>query len=186
MCRKCIWAVESLPEDQRILYQGGSMPPFLIRASSRRFSASNAAYSLKAAEKCARCCEAVASLCAKYSNIFKLLCLCLSNVSLKAAVQNRFNVPVDMTRVPHTERTHDMTRIALTFGALTLLAAPAFAQMTLMDADENGTYSMEEMLMAYPDMTEDTFAAIDTDESGEVSIEELATAQTEGLLPPME
>jgi len=88
--------------------------------------------------------------------------------------------------VPYTERTHDMTRIALTFGALTLLAAPAFAQMTLMDADENGTYSMEEMLMAYPDMTEDTFAAIDTDESGEVSIEELATAQTEGLLPPME
>ncbi|WP_339691959.1 EF-hand domain-containing protein [Celeribacter baekdonensis] len=79
-----------------------------------------------------------------------------------------------------------MKRMALTFGALTLCAAPAFAQSSLVDTDKNGTYSMEEMVMAYPNMMEDTFAAIDADESGEVSIEELAAAQNEGLLPPME
>ncbi|SFK10407.1 hypothetical protein [Celeribacter neptunius] len=79
-----------------------------------------------------------------------------------------------------------MKKIAFTLGALTLAAAPAFAQTELVDSDENGTYSMAEMLVAYPDMSEETFAAIDTDESGEISIEELAAAQTDGLLPTME
>ncbi|WP_321367043.1 EF-hand domain-containing protein [uncultured Celeribacter sp.] len=79
-----------------------------------------------------------------------------------------------------------MKPIALTLGALTLMAAPAFAQDTLVDADENGTYSMEEMLVVYPDLTEETFAQIDADASGEISLEELAMAQTDGLLPSME
>jgi len=79
-----------------------------------------------------------------------------------------------------------MKRIALALGSLTLLAAPAFAQTTLVDADENGSYSMEEMLTVYPGLTEDGFIAMDTDESGELSIEELAAAQTDGLLPAME
>ncbi|WP_417253389.1 EF-hand domain-containing protein [Celeribacter sp.] len=79
-----------------------------------------------------------------------------------------------------------MKPIALTLGALTLFAAPAFAQTTLLDSDENGTYSMEEMLMVYPDLTEENFSMIDADASGEVTIEELAMAQSEGLLPAME
>ncbi|NVK45816.1 MAG: EF-hand domain-containing protein [Rhodobacteraceae bacterium] len=79
-----------------------------------------------------------------------------------------------------------MKPIALTLGALTLMAAPAFAQGTLMDSDGNGTYSMEEMLMVYPSLTDDAFAAIDADGDGELTIEDLATAQTDGLLPTME
>ncbi|WP_066707377.1 hypothetical protein [Celeribacter ethanolicus] len=79
-----------------------------------------------------------------------------------------------------------MKSVARTLGALTLLAAPAFAQSTLVDSDGNGTFSMAEMRAVYPDLSEETFAAIDADASGEVSIEELAAAQTNGLLPTLE
>ncbi|PTQ74939.1 calcium-binding protein [Celeribacter persicus] len=79
-----------------------------------------------------------------------------------------------------------MKSVALTLGALTLLAAPTFAQSTLVDTDGNGTFSMEEMLAVYPDLTEEAFAAIDADASGEITVEELASAQTNGLLPMME
>ncbi|ATG49839.1 calcium-binding protein [Celeribacter ethanolicus] len=80
-----------------------------------------------------------------------------------------------------------MKSVARTLGALTLLlAAPAFAQSTLVDSDGNGTFSMAEMRAVYPDLSEEAFAAIDADASGEVSIEELAAAQTNGLLPTME
>lgn len=79
-----------------------------------------------------------------------------------------------------------MKHIAFTLSALTLAAAPAFAETTLVDTDENGSYSMEEMLVVYPDLSEADFITMDTDASGEISIEELADAQTKGLLPSME
>ena len=61
-------------------------------------------------------------------------------------------------------------------------AASAVAETALVDADENGTYSMAELVAAYPALSQDLFLSIDADEDGEVSAEELAAAQEAGLI----
>ena len=66
--------------------------------------------------------------------------------------------------------------------ALSLSAVAAHAETMVEDTDGNGTYSYEEMMAAYPDLTEDAFAAIDTDESDDVSVDELAAAVESGLI----
>jgi len=70
--------------------------------------------------------------------------------------------------------------IALTtFIAMT---APAFAQdetFVALDADADGAISMEELMVAMPDLTEADYAAADTDGDGSLSEEEfLAYAAT--------
>ncbi|WP_135506367.1 EF-hand domain-containing protein [Roseovarius aestuariivivens] len=62
-----------------------------------------------------------------------------------------------------------------------LVAAPSFAA-TPEDTDGNGSYSMDEVAAAYPDLTEEDYAEIDLDASGDVSAEELTTAMESGLL----
>lgn len=69
-----------------------------------------------------------------------------------------------------------MKKIALTIGMTSLLAAPLFAQAAIEDTDGSGAYSFTEVAAAYPDVTEETFLAIDTDASGEVSDMELSVA----------
>mgnify|MGYP001124262670 CR=1 FL=1 len=66
--------------------------------------------------------------------------------------------------------------------ALSVAAAAAHAETMVEDTDGTGTYSYEEMMVAYPDMTEDTFAEIDTDESEDVTVDELAAAIEAGLI----
>lgn len=70
----------------------------------------------------------------------------------------------------------------LFLAAVMALTAVQASAATVEDADGNGSYSMEEMAAAYPDMGEETFADIDTDESGEISPEELAAAVESGAL----
>ncbi|MGC9371586.1 MAG: EF-hand domain-containing protein [Paracoccaceae bacterium] len=74
------------------------------------------------------------------------------------------------------------TLIATAFA--TLLAGPLAAQdMTeVADTDGNGTFSMEELKVAYPDLTEEAFAEIDTSADGEVDTAELEAALEAGLL----
>ena len=67
------------------------------------------------------------------------------------------------------------------FLIATLLAATA-AQAEVEDTDGNGTYSMEELKAAYPDVTEDTFAIVDVNGDGAVDSDELAAAENAGLL----
>lgn len=71
------------------------------------------------------------------------------------------------------------TFIALlaTFG----FAAASLAS-TVEDADGDGGFSMDEMLVAYPDLTGDTFLQIDADGDALVSEEELAAAIAAGLI----
>lgn len=69
----------------------------------------------------------------------------------------------------------------LFLAALAVTAVQAGAA-TVADTDGNGAYSMEEMIVTYPDLTEDAFAGIDTDESGEVSEDELVAAVENGML----
>lgn len=70
----------------------------------------------------------------------------------------------------------------LFLAAVMALTAVQASAATVEDADGNGSYSMEEMAAAYPDMGEEAFADIDTDESGEISPEELAAAVESGAL----
>ena len=63
---------------------------------------------------------------------------------------------------------------SLALATLMLTATSAIALPT--DADGNGTYSMAEMMQAYPDLTEDEFATIDANGDGEVDAVELADA----------
>ena len=50
------------------------------------------------------------------------------------------------------------------------------------DTDGNGTFSMEEMQVAYPDITEEIFTEIDTSADGEVDTAEWEAAVGAGLL----
>ncbi len=73
-----------------------------------------------------------------------------------------------------------MQRIAAVLIALGLAGA-AVAQ-EVVDADGNGTYSMEELAAAYPDLTEEIFVTVDANADGEVDADELAVAQAAGTL----
>lgn len=61
-------------------------------------------------------------------------------------------------------------------------ASTAIAQTMVEDSDGDGLYSMDELMVVYPDMTEDTFAAVDTNGDGSVDADELAAAQEAGTL----
>lgn len=76
-----------------------------------------------------------------------------------------------------------MKTFALTLTAAALASAPLFAQVMVEDTDASGGYSQEELVAAYPSVTEEVFIAIDADASGEVSEDELTAAQEAGLLP---
>ncbi len=67
-------------------------------------------------------------------------------------------------------------------AALAVSAVQASAMTEVTDADGNGSFSMEEMVAGYPDLTEEQFAAVDADGSGDVSEEEMAAAVEAGVL----
>ena len=83
--------------------------------------------------------------------------------------------------------THSTKIIAATL-ALTLGAGAAVAQDMDMSADTNGdgAFSYEELLTVHPDLSEQTFLAIDTDANGAISPEEMAAAMDSGLMPKSE
>jgi hypothetical protein len=63
-----------------------------------------------------------------------------------------------------------------------LATSAAYAQTLVEDTDGDGVYSMEELMVVYPALTEDVFGAIDANEDGAVDAEELAAAQEAGVL----
>lgn len=72
------------------------------------------------------------------------------------------------------------------FGlALIALAGPALAA-TQADADGDGRLSWDEARAAYPDLTEDAFAAIDVNADGELDEEEVTAAREAGMMPMTE
>jgi hypothetical protein len=75
--------------------------------------------------------------------------------------------------------TKTLTLFALALG---LSAGAAMAQTVVTDTDGNGTWSIEEMTAAYPDMTPETFATIDADQSGEIDADELQAARENGVI----
>ncbi|CUI00472.1 EF-hand domain-containing protein [Leisingera aquaemixtae] len=78
-----------------------------------------------------------------------------------------------------------MKKFALTAAAVAALAASPLAAMesiTEADTDGNGTYSLEELQAAYPDLTAETFATIDSNADGEADLAEVQAAEEAGLL----
>ncbi|MCK8463516.1 hypothetical protein MUY35_06600 [Aliiroseovarius sp. S1339] len=63
-------------------------------------------------------------------------------------------------------------------GSTTLMAQDA-----VLDANEDGEITMEELVAAYPDVTAEAFSAADADASGTLSADELAAAQEAGTIP---
>ena len=69
-----------------------------------------------------------------------------------------------------------------TIALLTFAATPLLAETMVEDTDQSGSYSMEELVVAYPDLTEALFTEIDADASGEVTEEELTAAIDAGVI----
>lgn len=69
--------------------------------------------------------------------------------------------------------------LALTLG---LAGLAANAQTVVSDTDGNGTFSIEEMTAAYPEMSAGLFSQIDVDGSGQVDADELQAARENGLI----
>lgn len=77
-----------------------------------------------------------------------------------------------------------MNKYALALAALSTLAVTsAQAQTVVTDTDGNGTYSLEELQAAFPDLTQEVFTAADTDADGALSADELKAAQDAGNIP---
>lgn len=77
-----------------------------------------------------------------------------------------------------------MTKVALAFATISALAVGAAqAQTVVTDTDGNGLFSMEELIVAFPDLTPEVFTAADADADGSLSADELAAAQTAGTIP---
>lgn len=75
-----------------------------------------------------------------------------------------------------------INKLATAAALFGLAATPLMAETMVQDTDENGAYSMEELTVAYPELTEEIFGQIDVDQSGEVSPEELTAAVDAGLV----
>ena len=76
-----------------------------------------------------------------------------------------------------------MKNLAFTLAVGLASTGMAFAQsMTELDADGSGSLSLEELQVAYPSATEDTFVTIDANADGVVDEAELAAAVEAGTL----
>ena len=75
-----------------------------------------------------------------------------------------------------------MRRVAVGAMLAALFAAPTFAAISDYDTDGDNLVSFDEMVVAYPDLTEDLFAQIDTSTDGLVDEAELTTALEANLI----
>lgn len=74
-------------------------------------------------------------------------------------------------------------RMKLILAALLGLGATAAAAETAVeDANGDGVYSMEELVVTYPNLSEDVFTIMDGNGDGAIDAEELAAAEEAGVL----
>ncbi|MCI2393308.1 hypothetical protein [Aliiroseovarius sediminis] len=57
------------------------------------------------------------------------------------------------------------------------------AQDAVLDANEDGEITMEELVAVYPDVTAEAFSAADADGNGTLNADEIAAAQEAGTIP---
>ncbi|MCV2880888.1 EF-hand domain-containing protein [Actibacterium sp. XHP0104] len=75
--------------------------------------------------------------------------------------------------------------IAMFAAALTVAGAATASEegVVQIDSDADGVFSIEELTVAYPELSAETFAALDANADGSVDEAELAAGQEAGLLP---
>jgi hypothetical protein len=90
-----------------------------------------------------------------------------------------------LTQPAKAKGDYEMKNILIQTAAVLALTvtATAMSAQSEIDADGDGLLSYNELLAAYPDMTEAAFMAIDTNADGAVDADELKLAQEAGLLP---
>lgn len=76
-----------------------------------------------------------------------------------------------------------MKKIVIQTVTIIALSATALSAQSEMDTDGDGLLSYNELLAAYPAMTEEVFTAIDTNSDGAVDADEMTVANDAGLLP---
>ena len=75
-----------------------------------------------------------------------------------------------------------MKRIIALAAILGLGAGAALAQTMVEDTDGDGVYSLEELQVAFPELTDEVFTTVDTNADGVVDADELAAAEEAGVL----
>lgn len=73
-----------------------------------------------------------------------------------------------------------MKKVILATAALGFAGA-AIAQ-DVADTDGDGVYSMDELMVVYPNLTDEVFVMVDANGDGAVDADELAAAQEAGTL----
>ena len=79
-----------------------------------------------------------------------------------------------------------MKNTALICASVLAMAAVSAQANTEIDTDGDGVFSYAELLIAFPDMTEETFHAADANGDGAIDAEEMNAAQASALLPVTE
>ncbi len=77
--------------------------------------------------------------------------------------------------------TKKMKRTTILIAALLGLGVTA-AMAEVEDANGDGVFSMDEVKVTYPDLTEEVFTTLDTNADGALDAEELAAGVSAGLL----
>ncbi len=76
-----------------------------------------------------------------------------------------------------------MKQLVLALGVVSAFGVvPALAQTVVSDTDGNGTYSLEELQAAYPDLNQKTFNEVDVNGDGQIDADELQAAREAGTL----
>lgn len=76
-----------------------------------------------------------------------------------------------------------MKTLVLAIFTSALIFAQVNAQTVLTDADGNGVYSLQELVDAYPDLTEEAFKAADRNADDALDEAELSAAIAAGQIP---
>jgi len=77
-----------------------------------------------------------------------------------------------------------MKKTALLLSVLAAFAAAQVqAETMVQDTDANGSFSFEEMVAAYPELTQESFNEMDINADGQLDSDEMETAAEAGLLP---
>lgn len=77
-----------------------------------------------------------------------------------------------------------MTARILTVAAMLALGTTGvMAQTVVSDENGDGLYSMEELKVSYPDLTDELFLEMDVDESGDIDADELQAAREQEMIP---
>ncbi len=77
-----------------------------------------------------------------------------------------------------------MKTLTFTVVALAALAVSPLSakELAAVDADASGTFSIEELQAAYPELTAEAFTKIDLNADGEADLDEVQAAMEAGLL----